>query len=540
MFAEGNIDCVEELLKPAKRVLKLGISVKHESFEQRVELWKKIRTNQESYLDEKCGTFLQDLDQHFCSLFDGSLLVLAASFRGNGESFGAADIFSEAEIKLFQNIERYNLFDLLSADDIRKKFIQKDSKVLNLLRDFYVSMDYWVNEQIENTDIRFTIRYYLKKRWDGYKKKLNQAVSSSVLELDWLNTLISSWESETKTRLEAANETAEIKIRRSAAEKKEIEDQLQFMDTENKQIKEQIKKIDEEKKEVEKQLKDIEAKIKKLTADKAFTEGKISRYVKREEVKQYELNFIGRLEYRLGNAVMFCGKNYKVENLKEIKYVDTSRLGEISGLSERDVKNLPENRCLVGNLTEKKLLGKKQRYCLKALFFARGEKYAKTGYDTEPLELNDLNACLVDFRDEAKEIGEWVLLCLASPTGFEVAIGRYISSEDFHMNFLAKYLSVCLLDLGTGKLFYNPHDEVAKGFSKLCELETESEKSEKLKLSVRKIIEEEFLLKGYVLLKDIPRTLGNDSAIKSTFYEYAGEKGYTIMFDEDIGLVMMK
>ena len=284
----------------------------------------------------------------------------------------------------------------------------------------------------------------------------------------------------------------------------------------------------------------IEEKMKELSVNKAFAEGKGSRYVKLEEVKQYELNFIGRLEHKLGDTVTFSGKTYKIENLNEIKQEDTSRLGKIHRLSERDLKNLPENRSLVGKLTEKKLLGKKQRYNLKALFYSRVEKYAKAGYDTDPLELKDLNACLVDSRDEAKGKGECVLLCLASPTGFETTVDRHISSEDFHRNFLSRYLSVCLLDLETGKQLYNPNDEVAKEFAKLCELETDREKSEKLKISVRKTIENGLLLKDFVVLGDIAKSLGNDAAVKPAFYEYADEKGLNVKFVEDVGLVMMK
>lgn len=550
MFAEGNIECVEKLLKPAKRVLKVGMPVKHDTFEQRVELWNKIRMNYDSYLDEECGTFLKDLDQHFCSLFDGALLVLATSFRENGEFFGAANIFSDEEVKLFRNIERYNLFEILSADDIRKKLIQKDDKILDLLRDYYVSMDSWVDGQLEDTSLRLTLRYYLKNKWDGYKGKLNQAVSSSVVELDWLKSLIGSWDHETETKRrgqeEADRRTKEQErqqqeeLRRQREEEERKNKEKEALERKQQEEQERLRKQQEEEASLKKAEEKIEQERLRKEDEEAFAKGKGSRYVKLADVKQYELNFIGRLEHRLGDTVIFSGKTYRVENLKEIKRVDTSRLGEISGLSERDIKNLPENRSLVGSLTEKKFFGKKQRYILQALFFSRVEKYAKAGYDTYPLELEDLNVCLADSRDEAKEKGEWILLCLASPTGFEAAVGRYISSEDFHRNFLSRYLSVCLLDLETGKQLYNPHDEVAKEFAKLCELETDSEKDAKMKLSVRKEIEDELLLKDFIVLGDIAKILGNDTAVKSAFYEYAGEKGYNVRFVEDIGLLMMK
>lgn len=554
MFAEGNIECVEKLLKPARRVLKVGMPVKHDAFEQRVELWNKIRMNYDSYLDEECDTFLKDLDQHFCSLFDGALLVLAASFRENGEFFGAANIFSDKEVKLFRNIELYNLFEILSADDIRKKLIQKDDKVLELLRDYYVSMDSWVDGQLEDPSLRLTLRYYLKKKWDGYKEKLNLAVSSSVVELDWLKCLIGSWELETENRVEATakgfkaeKEKTDAEIEKLNSEIALTEDRLKLIEAEKVSAEDQIKGLTLERELVEEKARElaakkgqVEEKVRRLAAEKAFAEGKGTRYVKLDEVKQYELNFIGRLEYRLGNKVTFSGRTYKVEDLREIKQVDTSGFAEVSGLSARELKSLPENRSLVGSLTEKKLLGKKQRYNLKALFFARVEKYAEEGFDTDPLELKDLNACLVDSRDEAKEKGEWVLLCLASPTGFEASVGKYISSEDFHRNFLSKYLSVCLLDLETGKQLYNPHDEVAKEFAKLCELETETEKNEKLKISVRKTIEDGFLLNDFVVLEDVVKKFRNPQFLKSLFYDYADEKSLKIQFVEDVGLVMMR
>ncbi|WP_440956546.1 hypothetical protein ACSAZK_06455 [Methanosarcina sp. Mfa9] len=603
MFAEGNIECVEKLLKPAKRVLKVGMPVKHDAFERRVDLWNKIRMNYDSYLDEECGTFLKDLDQHFCSLFDGSLLVLAASFRENGEFFGAANIFSAEEVELYRRIERYNLFEILSADDIRKKLIQKDDKVLELLRDYYVSMDSWVGEQLDDPSLRLTLRYYLKKKWDGYKEKLNTAVSSSVLELDWLKSLIKSWESATDAKVEASTkeigaekeraeaerelaeaelaklgtekalaeeslrqaeaekaraseqirglaserEAAESRLREMQAERSGSEEQIKALESEKAKVEEQIQALAAEKGLAEKQASEmaadkakVEEKFRRLSEEKALMEGKGSRYVKLEEVKQYELNFIGRVEHKLGNSVTLGGKNYKVDSSREIKQVDTSSFAESFGLSERDLKNLPENRALLASFVEKKLLGKKQRYALKALFSARVERYAESGYDTDPLELKDVNAYLVDARDEAREKGESALLCLASPTGFEDTISSYISSDDFHRNFLSKYLSVCLLDLETGKQLYNPHDTLAKEFAGICEMETETEKSEKLNLEVRKAIEDGLLVKDYVVFGDLMKSFGNTPALKSLFYDYADEGGLKIQFVEDVGLVLMR
>lgn len=121
MFDEGDIACIKKLLLPAKRVLKAGPQIKYEALERRVELWNQIRMNSDRYQDGECGTFLKDLDSHFRSQFDAALVALAVSMKANGESFDAIRIFSAEELGLYERIERYNVFEILTVNDIKKK-----------------------------------------------------------------------------------------------------------------------------------------------------------------------------------------------------------------------------------------------------------------------------------------------------------------------------------------------------------------------------------------------------------------------------------
>jgi len=111
--------------------------------------------------------------------------------------------------------------------------------------------------------------------------------------------------------------------------------------------------------------------------------GKGSRFVRVEEAKQYELNFIGRIERKLDKEVEIFGKKFKVEEVKEYKGIESVRL------DGGDVRNLPENRCIEVKLVEKKLLGRKKVYILKATFVSRIDRYARYGFDTDPLELKE-------------------------------------------------------------------------------------------------------------------------------------------------------
>ncbi|MEG3057271.1 MAG: hypothetical protein RQM90_15195 [Methanoculleus sp.] len=150
--------------------------------------------------DGECGTFYKDLDSHCRSQFDAALVALAASVKANGEVFDAIKIFSEDEIGLYEKIERYNSLDILTAGDIKKKLVRRDENLLGLLHDYYIDMDSWVDASLENPEIRLTLRGYLKRRWDGYRGKVNAAVASAVTELDWLGGLIATWKDEARKR----------------------------------------------------------------------------------------------------------------------------------------------------------------------------------------------------------------------------------------------------------------------------------------------------------------------------------------------------
>jgi len=184
---------------------------------------------------------------------------------------------------------------------------------------------------------------------------------------------------------------------------------------------------------------------------------------------------------------------------------------------------------------EKKWFGKKKRYILKALFVSRVERYAKYGFDTDPLELKDINIHIIEERDRAKEEGCTRVLCLASPTGFEDTVKEHISGDEFHKNFLSKYLSICLLDLETGKLIYNPHDEVAKEFAKICEIEIDKEKIARVEKCICNMMEG----KEWITLEDV-LNCGEGSIVKTAFYNVAEKNGWKVKFVEGVGLVLMR
>ena len=525
MFGE-RIDCVERLLKPAKKVLRLGKEINYYPFEKRVALWNEIRENYESYLDGSCGTFLPDLDMHIRSQFETSLLVLALSFKINKEDFKGVEMFNDKEFELYEMIERYNVFEILSIDDIKKRIISRDKELLKLFEDYYVRMDKWVEDVLDDPSVKLPLRYYLKNKWEKYKEKINKAVVELIAELDWFSNLISKWKMEAESK---AKETVE-KVRSEISEevKRIIEEERRKIEEARREIEIKKKELEDKEKEILEEKEKIRRMIEELREIKERA-GKGSRFVRVEEAKQYELNFIGRIERKLDKEVEIFGKKFKVEEVKEYKGIESVRL------DGGDVRNLPENRCIEVKLVEKKLLGRKEVYILKATFVSRVDRYARYGFDTDPLELKDINMYITEEMDRARREGYTVVLCLASPTGFDEKVVEHVSGDEFHKNFLSKHLSICLLDLETGKLIYNPHDEVAKEFSKICEIEMDKEKVARIEKCICNMMED----REWITFKDA-LNCGEDYLVKAAFYNIAEKKGWKVRFIEDVGLVLMK
>ena len=194
MAQTGDMACAEKLLAPARLVLKSGAQLQMEAYERRVGLWNEVRTNQDRFLREECGTFLDEVDLHMRSQYDAALVALAAGFLANREEFRQASRFSAGEVRIWQEIERYNLFEILSQDEIRNRLLKRDADLLALLSGYYRKMDTYVEETLRDDTIRLTLRYYLKQRWGACRGKMDAAIADAVTRFDWMGGLVREWE----------------------------------------------------------------------------------------------------------------------------------------------------------------------------------------------------------------------------------------------------------------------------------------------------------------------------------------------------------
>jgi hypothetical protein len=249
------------------------------------------------------------------------------------------------------------------------------------------------------------------------------------------------------------------------------------------------------------------------------------------DARQMELNFINRIEYKLTadqNRITFQDRSFTVEKIakKPSSPVGNKRF--------RGSLNLPENHSVTGVFTEKSLSGKllpKKSFLFYAVFASHIDQYAEYGFDSRPLEAKAINSYLESAIKNPPDPAVHILICIASPTGFEKA--GQSSSDNLLTGYKSLNVSVCFFDLHTQEKFFNRTDKTSIALARLCDLETGEEKYLKLTEILSPEMDHQLRLTQSVSLKYCTEFSKNHGypdpvLVQKIFSHYAKEKNLAV------------
>lgn len=191
MFGDGDLKCIEQLLKSAKIIIESGNGISRRRYEERTGLWDDVRTNYSQFENRKCGTFDKTLDLHFRSQFEAALLTLAVSFHRNEEEPVEAGIFTEEELLLYELIERYHV--LPSKKELMNILISPEGGGSEFLNVHYRYIDGMILDACNRPGAANPhLQHFLKSRWNKYDKRLQTVVTDAIENngLRWFVTFI--------------------------------------------------------------------------------------------------------------------------------------------------------------------------------------------------------------------------------------------------------------------------------------------------------------------------------------------------------------
>lgn len=129
----------------------------------------------------------------------------------------------------------------------------------------------------------------------------------------------------------------------------------------------------------------------------------------------------------------------------------------------------PANRRARYWLTDTRHLGltRETRLVVEAVVYSHLEAYAENGFDTRPVDLDDLLGLVNDTVSRAEGAEQPHLVGVASPTGFT---DRALSELGGDRSRFSRYVSLVLVDLTTGELHYDGTDDLAANNERLFEV----------------------------------------------------------------------
>ncbi len=376
--------------------------------------------------------------------------------------------------------------------------------------------------------------------WERYEQ-LERAWSESIGEIEERRRALDAQEAELK-------EAAE----RQRAELKEVamrafDDELRNINTLREELAKKEEELKGEKEGLEYDRRGVEERLEKI---KAILEGgEVKRFVTSDVAKIQELNYIGRFDIKINELPKTIydpieGKERRITAWSyRHKFDDATKILDMVKMNyEEAMRKLPLNLRSRYVVEEKKhkLFGKEAtKVIIEASVLGHLLDYDENGFDTRSVTLSELLSVLTRCIDSA-ELGNYFhVLGIASVTGFDKKVFEHVNSEDFHKNFVSRYVSLCLVDLETGEVFYNESDERINVYIDLFKPVFDEERVR----AVREYVVGRLELKDFAVLDRVVEeaTDGGEEGrrvAKKAFYDLEKEGRGKVKYEKEFGVVV--
>lgn len=404
-----------------------------------------------------------------------------------------------------------------------------------------------ITKEAEEGDLSSKFRDFEAAKSDAWVRyeKLENTLAESIEEIVIRRKALDGQERELKEAAE--RQRAELKDTARQA----FEDELRNINTLREELEKKEKELKGEREGLEYEKGEVEERLGKI---KAILEGgEVKRFVTRDVAKIHEMNYIGRFEIKMNELpkridnpiegkerrITAWSHHRKFDDVDKILNLNTLKMGY-----EEATGKLPLNLRSRYVVAEKKhkLFGKKEtKVIIEASVLGHLPDYDENGFDTRSVTLSELLSVLTGYIDSA-ELGNYFhVLGIASVTGFDKRVFEHINSEDFHKNFVNRYVSLCLVDLETGEVFYNESDERIKAY---VDLFTPVFDEERVR-AIRDYVVGRLELKDFAVLDRVVEEATDKGEegkrlVKKVFYDLEKEGIGDVKYDKEFGVVVEK
>lgn len=492
-------DEFNNVVKPVRKVLDEDLkSLRKMDQEERILLWNEIGISWNRF--SEWTDMPPEMRKMWRGRFKLAQLMVAASFYYNEETENEEIIkrFNEEEYKTLYDVEDFRIFTEINTEMLKKLVEQKEGGIIEII-DKYEKQYKNLESLLSYPNIEKDVAIGIMERYSDVNEKIKGTLTELVKDEKILKIL------------------NEFRIKKG-------KDEILLKDKEDE---DRRKKDEEQRMSIEKEQRKKEAIERGAITGEGARNAEI-KYIEKFDAKMKEFEDKGTV---IINPL--DGKKYDIRlgELNHLRFSDKERI--VSEFQDKVVEGkLPINSRSRYVIEKKHIFsGKKEaKIVIEAMVLSHWKKYGTEDYDTEPAALGELNAVLAECIDEAEKGKYFHILGVASPTGWGKDALNSIYSDQFNQNYVSRYVSVCLIDLGTGRVVYNKNDAEVKRYVNLFTTELDREGVEIVKKAVKKKFFTDLVRS--VTLREMMRGTGQSSIIvRRAFYH---------LEDEDAGKVLVE
>ena len=182
LFNEVDYERLNKILEPAELILRNYdlVMLKRIENDVRIKMYENVEINRMVY--EK--KYLPKLDDYHIQIISSKFimakLLLAAAADANKEDSPLIDKFSQKEISLVEEFEKYRVFDILSIEDAVDKIARKERGFYELIVEYYEKQYSNLDNILESFDIPLHLQVAFRNRYLKRQKKIEKIINKCI------------------------------------------------------------------------------------------------------------------------------------------------------------------------------------------------------------------------------------------------------------------------------------------------------------------------------------------------------------------------
>ena len=531
---------LDEILSPCLEALREDLEALKRLYsrEELIELWNRARRARR-LIRTRCAESMHGEKAVRSALGRCTLAMLlaAAALRSRGETLpGVTDVFSEEEYRVIEDLEKYKVLDYLDPDEIAEYIARREGRVYEFVKEYY-ERQYNALDRVWGP-LLGDMMSVVEERYRERRRRIEEAVKRYIEKHGLLPTILEIEDAvkrmrlveEERRRAEEIAESLEKRIEKLFEEERreEAEKALEEAARELRRILEKLgreKEITGEAARGPVELLRIEAEVVGRTIDEILE--KLRRYEALARKLRLEKEMLRRsLEGDTGSVPVttamaaalseaYVSRLWRrLEGSVRIYSGVEKRAVEVRKWDEMDYGGGVIGKSYIRLVKKRGIINRSPRIMVEMRMIYHHRSYAEKGYDDKRAGLGDIISLVSARLEESVAGGYYTILILASPTGFTEKALDLARGRERYRSIYSGNLTLYLVDLSTGKLYYNDVDEAAIRNKWIAEPLADEEK---IATALEHLLSEETIQKAlargtppYVTVEELAESLGID------------------------------